>query len=502
MVPAGPADRVRALAVAVLNLSGLGLGYALLRRWFAMVVCWAATAALLVAALPADAEGVSRGVLAAYLAFLALAAVHGARRGLRTPLSRPPRAPIALLLGLVMLAVPAGAVAAYGGAQDEATQKMLLEHLDHADRLVRAAKAKPFAAAQPDYRTALAAYRDLSQNHPGSRAARRVPDRLAAYYTAVGAPFAQKRYCDAIAPLTYLRTVPASYGKPGVGALATWPDDRLATSLYECGVADLAKDPSASGGSGDHLSELLTLFPASPQAAKVEPAVRSTIGGAAAGLHGKDPCSATERLRQLGKRAAALPGDNAGLTAALTKDSRQADGYVESGTYACGVHQYRSGDFPGAVETMNGFAQKYPHDRNRALAQKISIAARVAQVEPAAGHRLPTTASGGSIPITVSNDSPEATEVFFTGPVTGSFTLSACGSCHAYTDAAAGRTSACKSGKNYPKKTLNLPAGTTYFMYTSGEKSSRNTPGGDTVKLQYGYIYTECTFNVNASFSL
>jgi hypothetical protein len=500
--PPAPADGLRAAAVALLNLSGLGLGYALLRRWFAMAVCWAATGALLVAALPADADGVSSGVLAAYLAFLVLAAVHGAVRGLRRPLAWPPRTPLALLLGLVLLAAPAGAAVAYGGAKDEATQKMLLDRLDQADHLVQTAKAKPFATAQPDYRTALAAYRDLSDNHPDSRAAKRVPARLATYYTAVGTPYAQKKYCDAIAPLTYLRTVPASFGRTGVGSLATWPDDRLATSLYECGVADLAKNPAASGGSGDHLSELLTLFPKSPQAAKVEPAVKSTIAGAAKELHGSDPCGATERMRQLGTRASSLPGDNAGISGALTKDSRQADGYVESGTYACGVHQYRSTDFTGAVETMNDFVGKYPHDKNRALAKKIAIAARIAEEVPAAGHRLPTTASGGGIPITVSNDSPHSVEVYYTGPVTGSFTLAACGSCHTYSNESTARVSACKSGKSYPKKTLNLPPGTTYFMHLSGGESGGTTPGTDTVKLQYGYIYTECAFTVDSQFSL
>ncbi|MFI1095293.1 hypothetical protein [Streptomyces sp. NPDC020917] len=498
--PPAPPDGVRQAAVAVLNLSGLGLGYAVTRRWFAMLVCWAATAGLLFAALPADADGVSGGVVVAYLAFLVLAAAHGAARARRTRLVWPARAPLALLLGLVLLAAPAGAVVAYGGAKDEATQKMLLERLDTADHLVQAAKAKPFAAAQPDYRTALAAYRDLSEHHAGSRAARRVPDRLTTYYKTVGAPFEQKQYCDAIAPLTYLRTVPAAFGKSGVGDLASWPDERLATSLYECGVTDLAKDPSVSGGSDDHLSELLTMFPGSPQAAKVEPAVRSAISGAAGGLGGHDPCGATERLRQLATRASALPGDNVGISGTLAKDARKAQGYVQSGTYACGVDQYRSAEFGAAVDTLHDFTKKYPHDKHRALAQKIAIAAEIAEHEPAAGRKLPTTASGGGIPVTVSNDSPESVEVLYTGPVTGSFTLPACGSCHLYATESTARASACKSGKNYPKKTLSLPPGTVYFLHKSGK--DHTTPGSDTVTLRYGYLYTECAFTVKSSFSL
>src|SRR4051812_5325972 len=106
--PPAPADGARAVAVAVLNLSGLGLGYALVRRPLLMVLCWVATAALLLAALPADANGVSVFALVLYGVFLAGAAAHGASVGLRTPLLWPRQAPLALVLGLVLLLVPAG----------------------------------------------------------------------------------------------------------------------------------------------------------------------------------------------------------------------------------------------------------------------------------------------------------------------------------------------------------------------------------------------------------
>src|SRR5581483_10744174 len=56
--PPAPPDGWRAAAVALLNISGLGLGYALLRRWALMAACWAATVVLLLVALPADADGV------------------------------------------------------------------------------------------------------------------------------------------------------------------------------------------------------------------------------------------------------------------------------------------------------------------------------------------------------------------------------------------------------------------------------------------------------------
>jgi hypothetical protein len=488
-------DPLRAVAVALLNLSGLGLGYALMRRWVAMALCWIETGILLLVALPADPNGVPVGVLITYLILLGLAALHGAVRGLRTPLSWPvswpPRSSIAVVLSLVLLAAPVGSVVLYNGAHAEAVQRMFLARLDQADRIVQAAKGAPFGTAEPDYRRALAIYRDLLDNHRSSRAGQLVPDRLSTYYKTVAAPYGQKKYCDAIAPLTYLRALPGTIGASDLGSLATWPDDRLATSLYECGVVGLGAPQSAT--SATDLGELLTTFPTSPQAAKVEPAVSSAIDKAAEGVTGADPCSATTLLRTLGAQARALPGEKAGVAAALGRDAGRADNDVESGTYACGVAEYKGGDFAAALSTMNDFVGAYPHDGNLALAQKIAIAAQIAQQEPAAGKQLPTLASGGDVAVTIMNDSPDPIEILYTGPATGSVTLGACGSCSTYISDQEGQQFACMdSSKTYPTTTISLPAGTTYFLHepTGG---STATPNAYTEQYDPG-AYTDCAF--------
>ncbi|MFD7315283.1 hypothetical protein [Streptomyces sp. NPDC059883] len=491
--PHGPADPVRAVAVALLNLSGLGLGYALLRRPLATAVCVIVTGVLLVIALPAEPDGVSGGVLAAYLAFLALAAAHGAARGLRTPLAWTPRSPVAVLLGLVLLAAPVGGVVLYDGAREEATQRMLLDRLGRADQLVRTATSKPFEAAEPDYTEALAVYRGLREAHAGSRAAQRVPERLNAYYTTIGAPYDERKYCEAIAPLNYLRSVPDTIGEKALGSLVNWPDDRLATSLYECGLPGLGSVMSGAE-TGGHLYELLTTFPRSAQAARVEPAVSSAIDKAAGDLKGGEPCVANETMRNLAEQAKDLPGDAAGVSAALDKDAAKAKRHVQAGTYACGVDQYKDGKFDEAQKTMDDFAGTYRNDKNRARAQKIAIAAEIAQDEPAAGKRLPTTASGGSITVTISNDSPEEVEILYTGPVTGSVKLKACDGCRRYQSSVAASVSACQGGRNYPSKTISLPAGTTYFLHKSTGGSA--STGTDTTKIEPGYTYTECAYVV------
>ncbi|MFS8197972.1 hypothetical protein ACLVWQ_04715 [Streptomyces sp. CWNU-52B] len=494
--PPAPADRRRAAAVALLNLGGLGLGYAMVRRWWLTAACWAATGVLFLVALPADPDGVPTGALVAYLVLLGLAAVHGAVVGLRTRPAWPPSPWLAVVLGLVLLAVPAGGVALYDGARDEATEQLLLDRLERADELVRAAGERPFSTAEPDYRRALAVYHDLRGDHPGSRAADRVPDRLTAYYATVGSAYERRNYCDAVEPLKYLRTVPRTLDKKALGALATWPDGRLATSLYACGAQSL------SGGSGDwttHYGELLSAFPRSEQTAKVEPSVRAAVDKAVEDVGGDDPCAAVERLETLNSQVVGLPGERAGLAEALGEDADRADRGAATGMYACGVDQYEEGSFAEAVTTMNDFVKNNERHKNRARAKKIAIAAEVAQTVPAAGRRLPTTASGGGITVTVKNDSPDDIKVLYTGPVTGSFTLKACGGCTSYSLAATvvrGFEPCSDSGRNYPQRTIRLPAGTTYFVHKS-QSGLGKSPASDTAELSSGYIYTECAYTTS-----
>ncbi|MFI6347654.1 hypothetical protein [Streptomyces sp. NPDC050560] len=490
--PRGPADPLRATAVALLNLSGLGIGYALLRRWFALAVCLVATGLLLLLALPADPDGVAPGVLAGYAAVLVVAAVHGAIRALRSPLAWPPQAPVAALLGLVLLAVPVSGAYLYDGARDEATQQALLDRLHDADTLVQKAKNQPFTSVKADYAKALDTYGDIDGGHRDSRAGKLVPDRLDAYYRAVGAPYDDKKYCDAIDPLKYLRNVPDTIDEKTLGALADWPDERLATSLYECGAADIGVDAHAEPKNGD-LAELLTTFPESGQAAKVEPAFKAAIDDAAGDVKGDDPCAAATRLRTLDAQASALADDAGDGKGALNDDAGSARGKVPGGTYACGVDEFKKKDFESALDTLNGFVKDYGKDKNAASAKRIAIAAEVAQAVPGAGEHLPSADKGGSIPVTIENDSPDTIEVLYTGPVTGKLTLKPCGSCSHYSGEAEAALDACKdSGKHYPSKTLHLPVGTTYFLH----KPTSGSAGSDTAKIESGYTYTECAYVV------
>ncbi|MEV7320600.1 hypothetical protein [Streptomyces sp. NPDC093970] len=494
--PPAPPDALRAAAVALLNLTGLGLGYLLVRRWIPFAVCLAATTVLLLVALPADADGVPGSVPAGYAVFLLLAAVHGAYVGLRTRLVWPGRRPVALVLGVVLLAVPVGGALWYDSARDEAVERALLARLDAADKRVDVAAEKDFAVAESDYRDALAVYRDLAVHHSGSRAAARVPARMRTYYKTVAAAYADQDYCTAVEPLKYLRTVPNSMPRDQLGTLTHWPDDRLATSLYECGADGL----TAGTDWVPQFGYLLDTFPGSEQAAKIVPAVDAAEKRTAKAVAGKDPCGAVERLRSLNTQIIQLSNGSAAESAGLTGVAGRADRSGDAGEYACGVKQYRDGDFAKAQQTMRQFVTDNPHDGNRDRARKIAIGAEVALTLPAAGGKLPTTASGGGISVTVRNDSPDEITVLYTGPVTGSFTLGPCGSCKAYSFTSSllpGWEPCGDSGKKYPQHTISLPPGTTYFVHKP-KNDSTATPGSDTAKLRYGYIYTECAYTTQS----
>lgn len=441
-------------------------------------------------------DGVPGGALVGYLAVLVLAAADAARRALRAPIGwRRLRAPLAVALGVVLLAVPASGALAYDAAKDEAVEEMLLDRLDKADRIVKEQDGHPFAATEDDYRAALDIYRGLLDDHGDSRAADRVPDRLDAYYKSVAAPYSDRQYCAAVEPLKYLRTLPGTVGEERLGRLAGWPDNRLADSLHACGMASLGK---ADGGAG--LRELLRTFPGSAAADKVLPGIRAAIDDRTAELQGADPCAATDELRAIRATAGSLP-DGAGRPLG----TRAADA-VESGTYACGVDAYGDGRFSEAAKTLDGFADTYRGSGKRERARTIAIAAEVAAVRPQAGRGLPAQRGPGSgQEFVVRNDGPSPVEILFTGPATGSVTLDACAGCTTYATRTEGKSKACKaSGRSYPQKTLRLPPGEYHFLYKRGA----GTPGSgspvrnhsDGAKVQSGYRYTDCAYVVDSGF--
>ncbi|MEV4947531.1 hypothetical protein [Streptomyces sp. NPDC053755] len=505
-VPPPPAEAhpAQAALAGLLNLSCLGLGYVLLRQWALAAVCWGATAALLFVALPADVDGVPTGFLVGYGVFLLAAAADGARRGLRAPrraLALPAALPVALALAL--LVVPVGGTLAYGSARDEAVEQSLLDRLAAADALVKSAEGQSFSSAEADYREALLTYQDLGSRRAGSRAGRLVPDRLDAYYAAVSAPYDAKNYCEAVPRLQHLRGLPGTVDRSLLGDLAGKADEPLAHSWYECGTSRIGV-AGAETTAGEHLNALLSTFPQSPHAQKIEAAVKETIRSREAALTGAgaDPCGKVTELRRVGTTVDLLPKP------AFAAVSRANGDAVRKGDFACGVRHFEDKEYTDAVRTMTEYATQYPNSPQLAHARSIAIAAEIAEEEPAAGKRLPpATAPGGSrMVMVVSNDGPGEVELLYTGPVTGRVTIKACGTCKAYPGSLARnapKIKACSGpSSKYPKTTITLPAGNYHFLQKrDGTGSSSAVNKSSTAKIEPGYSYTNCLY-VTSGFGL
>ncbi|MFD3923947.1 hypothetical protein [Streptomyces sp. NPDC058595] len=494
--PTGPpAASGHVAAVALLNLTGLGLGYVLLRDRIRLALNLAATALFLFLLLPADTDGAPGPLVVLYALVLIGAALDGARRA-RGPAPRPPlvlpalRPALAVALAVVLLAIPVGGAVAYGAAQDEAVERMLLDRLADADRQVEALRDSDRRDKTAGYVSALGVYRELGENEGGSRAGKLVPERLETFYAAVARPYTEKEYCEAVGPLKYLRDVPDSVEADLLGKLAAWPDEPLAVSLLECGRTGLAA--GASGTDGGELAELISTFPESAQAAAVPPAVDAAIEQRQKKLGGADPCTSTTELENISDLVKSFETD----TAALTKSAASA---VESGTYACGVDQFKDKRFDLALETLTSFRSTYKNSDRGDRARDIAIAAEIAAERAAAGKRLPPeNAPGGArLEVVISNDAADAVEILYTGPVTGTVRIKACGGCENYSSYEA-VDKACKdSGKGYPKKTLRLPVGDYHFLLKhSGDAADDVTSTTDGMSIDPGYSYTYCSYVV------
>ncbi|MER5552353.1 hypothetical protein ABT001_11820 [Streptomyces sp. NPDC002793] len=490
--PPPPGAALRAVAAGLLGLSGLGLGHLLVRRPRRAAVSWVATGVFLLVALPADPDGVPGALVLAYVLLLVLAGADAARIALRADVGRSPRTALAAALGLLLLAVPVAGTFAYGSARDEAVERELLGRLGEGDELVAKAAESSFLLSKPDYHYALELYRELGEEHPDSRAAALVPARLEAYYTSVAAPYHAKKHCEAVDPLTYLRTLPDTVDGKLLGDLADWPDTPLAESLYGCGVSRLGGTGPSSGS--EELGTLLRTFPDSAQARQVGPAISATVRKQVAGLKGADPCDVTEQLRGTRTMVAELPRTS------VSSLEQQADAGVRDGVYACGVDEFKDKRFTEARQTLTDFADTYKGDGRRQRARDIAIAAEIAEDRPAAGKRLPRSGEpgGARMELVISNDAPNDVEVLYTGPVTGTVKLKSCGGCERYGSEAEGSAEACRAnGASYPKARLSLPAGDYHFLYKRGSDGAAavdNYTSGSTVEP--GYTYTSCTYVV------
>lgn len=442
--PAAQPPSARPLTAALLNLSGLGLGYLHLRAWLRLVVALAATAGLVWVALPIGREPISVWWAVGYLgalALLALDAAYLARRLARRETRRrtvwTPRA--AGRVAWATLAVVPLLGAGYVVTQHEVLEQHLAHDLDQAAESLKSA-GTVFPPFERGYDAAYTTYVRTAAEHPGTRAADRVPGLIDDLYTQAKGD----NVCNSVPAVRY-------FAEPGTeGPLRAVAQRELPDALHDCGLHSTRRGVFASAR--PMLTELLADHPASDPAQKVPEELAAWRDDLIKNLNSAGGCHDT---RQATESTSFLAGFDSGKVSALADKSRAQ---VPAGLLRCGMTQFKNGQYTGALASLDVLLEKYPRAKDADYAERVQIAAGIALVDPDAGVRLPSRAEPeGTVTLTVFNYSPDPFEMVYTGPATGSVLVDGCDDCVLYDE---GDQPACTGySLTAPSKTVTVPAG-------------------------------------------
>lgn len=459
--PAGPPKSV--VGAGLLNLTGLGLGYAYLRNRVLFAVTLVLTGGLVTVAFLTGAAAqpwLWRGVFLCWLAGFGLHAAFLA--SLRAP-GAAQRKPV--LAGVVAVAL---LVAGYGGysiagaavydsgvaAQENGDCATAISDfdtvsgpfeltlrqdvLDAQDRATECAAYQRAVAAQKreDYESAIALYNDFSKIYPGSALARYVHVNLA-----------DSHFGKATSWQPPVTPVDARISVDRLLMLRREFADTEAAKKAPQAITDMFVEATKPYGEGKFCDSLIVLEY----------------------FAGLDPSSAGEKV----------VGD--------------ANVYRARSLYECGLSQLRDNLAHRAVDTLGTFLAAYPNDAGVPQAKSALIAAKVATaakvqlpVPPPIGGNEP-----GSIRVTFYNDSRKPVTVSVAGPTAHEFTIPACESCpesYPKDDPAA-----CKDLNGRPSVTLRLTPNTYYF--TTDDPSLYNETTSSVTPM-VGYTHWQCVYTV------
>jgi tetratricopeptide (TPR) repeat protein len=449
------------VGAALLNVTGLGLGYAYLRNRGLLVVALVGTVALVTAALLTDAAArpwLWRGLMLSWLVALG---AHAALLASRREPGAAQRTPV--LAGVAAVAVVVAGYVGYGLAGAGAY-----------DRGVAAQADGDCPTATDEFDSVTGPYK-LTFSADIAEAERRA-DECAAYEKAMAA---QKRGDFTAAILLYEKLRQDDPDSP----LAPYVHTNLADSHFA--KATSWRSPVSSVDVEVSVNTLLML---SREFADTEPAKK--VPGAIADMF----TEATKPYGE-GKFCDALPAltffaalDPSSVGARIAAD---ANTFRARSLYECGLSQAHANDYPTAVTTLETFVAAYPNDGGIPQAKAALITAKVAV---AAQVRLPFPPplgdnDPGSNPVTFYNDSSSPVTIYVAGPTAHEIVLPACPTCpvtYPKDDPAA-----CRDMTGRPSVTLHLPSNT-YYYTTAGDRWTRQVT--DTFTTRAGYVYSQCLY--------
>jgi tetratricopeptide (TPR) repeat protein len=439
-----PAPSARPLTAALLNLSGLGLGYLHLRAWARLVVALAATAGLGWVALPIGREPIAvwwavgyAGALGLFALDAALLARRRARRGTPRRTVWTPRA--ARRMAWATLAVVPLLGAGYVVAQHEVLEQHLAYDLDQAEESLESA-GHIFTPHQEAYDAAYATYVQTGSEHPGTRAADRVPGLVDDLY----AQAKGNGGCNGLPAVLHYA------GQDSTGPLRAVARGELPGTLQDCGLQHLRRGNLAQAR--PVLADLLTDHPASEPAQELPTELAAWRDDVIKDLTSKGGCADTTRAT---RSTSFLAGFDSGKVSALADEARTR---VPAGLLRCGVAQFEDKQYTAALGNLDSLLDTYPRAKDADYAERVRIAAGIALVDPKAGVKLPSrTELEGTITLTVVNYGPDPWEMVYTGPATGTISLDPCEDCGRYAE---GEQPACQGySLTRPSASVTIPAG-------------------------------------------
>ncbi len=503
----------------MLNLSGLGAGYAYLGRWGRLVTHLLVTFGLVAAAFVSDGARrpwIWRVIAAAWIAWMVC---DGFRQGSRlTP--APDRLPMlrrvapAAVAGLLAVTV-AGGYSGYVVAGRRAFAAALTAHeagncqaaLTGYGKItgfyeltlspnvgtaqVNTQQCEAFLLARQSqdrgfFADAVAQYHDFRRMHPNAILIPLVEEKLTATYFSWAMSLQDiGGYADAIDVYEGLLEEDSS---PEVEDQAR---DGLAQTYFE--QADLLRSqvPVSTGdqllGSTsdviDNYLFILRNLSDTAVAEDVPAAIVDTYNQALAPFHERRYCEAAPILDYF---ASLTDPETAGVAA-------MAHGPRAQAMFECGVEKYRSSDFNGAIGDLEKLVAAYPDNALVPQAKSALIVARIAKVKGQGTGQLPPPLAGdspGSIAVTIYNDSPLPMTVLVGGPTAHEIFLEACPSCPRFSASGAG---ACLDSPDKPAATLLLTPGQ-YDIVAQYPDDPTIEPLLASRSIESDFTYSECFY--------
>jgi tetratricopeptide repeat protein len=419
-----PATARSVPGAVLLNLTGLGLGYGYLRRWWLAGAAITGTVALLVA----DGVTGSRTHLwvAAALVLAVLLAAHAGLLARRHP---GPTGPRPVLAGSAAVVLVACGVAGYGVLARAATTDG-----------EAAMRGGDCARAVERFDAAAGVYR-LGADVPTAEAGRQ---ECTAFLRAADA---RERGDHAAAVRTY-RGIQKAFPR---SVLASAVHRELAET-YVAQARDFAEplDIPAAREAVDALRVVRDEFGDTPAAGRVPETVATLFAAAGKPFARGQACPRLPVLDYFAGLDTAVAPD---VVAAA--DAQRADALLD-----CGLQKLRAGDAATAAPILDNYATDYPKHARYAWGKAAQINARVAARAKVRLPVPPPLGAHGNVRLTFYNDSRKVLHILVGGGTAHDFTLQPCKSCPALNSSAA---DTCGPGRALPSATVLLDRRAAYY---------------------------------------